>query len=329
MGGSSWSDDFYKDRVADRKATGTPTFAYDVAVKAGRVEKKTHDKLSPYNVNRESRDSVAHPNSVAIGVIFDVTGSMHGVPVQLQKKLPQLMGLLLRKGYVQDPQVLFGAVGDYIADKASLQVGQFESGLEMDEDITKILLEGGGGGGYEESYQNAMYFFARHTSIDCYEKRGKKGYLFVIGDEMPYAKSTKAELSALIGDTVQSDLKVEEIIREVQEKYHVFFIIPKGTSHFNDPKLKNRWSELLSPENVLMLEDPDAVCESIGLAIGLVEGTATGDTMARDLKDTGAKDGIVSVVASALDPLAKKTALAKTGTGNLPERKDAGATVRL
>jgi len=45
-------------------------------------------------------------------VLFDVTGSMGQVPRALQQKLPQLLGLLLRQGYVEHPQILFGAIGD-------------------------------------------------------------------------------------------------------------------------------------------------------------------------------------------------------------------------
>lgn len=46
-----------------------------------------------------------------------------------------------------------------------------------------------------ESYELAMYFMARHTSIDCYEKRGKRGYLFMIGDELAYPKVKRHESS--------------------------------------------------------------------------------------------------------------------------------------
>jgi hypothetical protein len=177
MGGSYWNDDFYKDRQAAKQATHTPTFAYDHAVKTGKVAAKAHDKMSPKGVTRESRDSAAHPNSVAIAFFFDVTGSMGGIPVDLQKQLPNLMGML-NKGVVADPQILFGAVGDYHSDRVALQVGQFESGVEMDDDLTRVFIEGGGGGQRppRESYQLALYFAARHTSIDCFEKRQKKGY---------------------------------------------------------------------------------------------------------------------------------------------------------
>jgi hypothetical protein len=316
MGGSCWSDDFYRDREDYRKKTGAKAFAYDHHVKTDPTAKRVvHDKLDPRGVTRESRDSDAHPDSVAIGVVFDVTGSMGGIPTQLQKKLPQLMGLLLRKGYVKDPQVLFGAVGDYFADRVPLQIGQFESGIEMDDDLGRLLLEGGGGGSFEESYQNALYFFARHTSIDCFEKRGKKGYLFLIGDEMPYAKATKTEIEKLIGDNLTGDLSVESVIEEAREKYHVFFIIPRGASHGTDPRLHKRWTDLVGAQNLLVLDDPDGVCEAIGLAIGLIEGTADADSIAVDLASTGTAAKTIDAVAAALDPLVKATALAKVDGG--------------
>ncbi len=328
MGGSSWSDDFYKDREEDRKRTGKKAFAYDHHVKHDPGAKKVvHPKMDPRGVTRESRDSDAHPRSNAIGVVFDVTGSMGGIPRQLQKKLPQLMGLLVRKGYIEDPQILFGAVGDFFADRVPLQIGQFESGIEMDDDLGRLLLEGGGGGSYEESYQNALYFFARHTEIDCWEKRRRKGFLFLIGDEMPYAKCTKNEVAKLIGDDLTRDLTVEEVIAEARERYHVFFVIPRGASHGADPKLERRWADLLGPQNVIMLEDPDGVCEAIGLAIGLIEGTAHADTMTADLTDAGVDAKTAAAVTTALDPLAKKTALAKVGRGDLRESKTASDAV--
>ena len=330
MGGSSWSDDFYKDREDHRARTGAKAFAYDHHVKTDpKAKRVVHDKLDPKGKTRESRDSDAHPSSVAIGVIFDVTGSMGGIPLVLQKKLPQLMGLLLRKGYVDDPQILFGAVGDFFADKAPLQIGQFESGIEMDDDLGRLLLEGGGGGTYEESYQNALYYFARHTSIDCFEKRGKKGFLFLIGDEMPYPRSTKAEIAKLIGDDLTADVPLETIVAEAREKYHVFFVIPRGASHGADPKLHERWAGLLGPQNVLMLDEPDGVCEAIGLAIGLCEGTATDDAIADDLASTGADAKTIAAVSAALEPLAKATRLARVDGGGRLASKGHGRSTAI
>jgi hypothetical protein len=313
MGSSSWSDDHYVSRTADRSRRGVDAFEYSDKIRSGQTAAKVHESLNPFGKNRESRDSEAHPESTAIAVIFDVTGSMHRVPHQMQKKLPKLMELLLQRGYIKDPQVLFGAVGDYYSDHGSIQIGQFESGIEMDNDLTNMWLEGGGGGSYEESYQNAIYFMAHHTSIDCLEKRNKKGYLFLIGDEKPYPKCTKAEIARLFGDDVPQDLPIKDVIAEAQKKYHIFFVIPSGTSHYSDPVLKKTWVDLLGGENVIMLQDPSLVCESIGLSIALIEGTA-GD-MAKDLEESGVSKDAISVVTGALDALAKsKASGVSTGT---------------
>jgi hypothetical protein len=141
-----------------------------------------------------------------------------------------------------------------------------------------------------------------------------KGYLFLIGDEMAYSHSTKEELQELIGDGAQHDASLEEIMTAVKEKWEVFFIIPKGTNHYSDPKLENFWKKHLG-QNVIKLEDPNAICEVIGATVGICEGTTTGDALAADLKDVGARDSIVHVATSSVDAIAKDRALANVGTG--------------
>ncbi len=327
MGGSSYSDDFYRDRVADRAARGVPTFSHDHDIKTGVAPMAVHDALNIRGKIRESRDSEAHPESVPIAVILDVTGSMARVPKIVQGKIPQLMGLLLRKGYVKDPQVLFGAVGDFFADRVPLQIGQFESGIEMDDDITKVVLEGGGGGQQTESYQDALYFFAHRVKTDAWEKRGKKGYLFLIGDERPFSKATKAELERLIGDGAPADVSTEDIVRAAQEKWHVFFFIVSGTSYATQAWLKETWTKLLDAEHVIAIDSADIICETIGTTIGLCEGAVTGDTIGSDLADTGATAATIASTKRAVDSLARSTALAPVGTGELPEKSGRSTAV--
>lgn len=305
MGGSYWSDDAYAARQNRRSATGSTAFTYDAHVRStGNVE--VHPQMNPYGVTRESRDSDAHPSSLAIAVIFDVTGSMGSVPRTLQTKLGALMRVLVQKGYVEHPQILFGAVGDAYCDQVPLQIGQFESGLEMDDELGKIYIEGGGGGQVYESYELAMYMMARHTSIDCYEKRGHKGYLFTIGDEHPYASINRKQVAAVIGDRLQADLPLPKLLAELHERYEHFHIIPTNTSHGGDKAIQQGWQKLLG-ERVLMLADEGAVCETVALAIGLSEGVVgslkdAGD----DLMASGYDDGAVATASAALVPYASK-----------------------
>lgn len=328
MGGSSYSDDHYVSRAADKSAKGIPTFAHTAAVASGSAPAKAHSKLDPKGVTREARDSDAHPQSVPIAVFFDVTGSMGKIPVLLQQKIPNLMSLLLKKAYIQDPQIMFGAVGDFFSDQAPLQVGQFESGVEMDDDLTNIYLEGNGGGQTKESYQNVFYFMARHTVSDAWEKRSRKGFLFIIGDEQTYDESRKEEIEHIFGDKIEGTLTTKQMIAECQERYHVFFIIPGHGSYGN--KFKEHWGEYVGAENVLLMPDEAAVCETIGVSIGLIEGTTDLHTMGDDMVSAGASPSVASVVTAGLTNLAKSTALAVPGSGSLPEslaRSDKSARV--
>lgn len=130
MGNSSYSHDDYVQRTAFRAANNIPTFAYSAKTAAAPLhDRKTHDTLNPVvfgkagKLVRESRDSTEHPNSVAIAVPFDVTGSMGGVPRIVQSKLSTLMSLLLKKNYCEDPQILVGAIGDSYCDRGLFRLG--------------------------------------------------------------------------------------------------------------------------------------------------------------------------------------------------------------
>jgi hypothetical protein len=278
MGSSHWSDEFYYDRAKVRAVTGVSAFAHHDAVSTGKAKREVHAKLNPMDVLRESRDSTAHPESLAIGVVLDVTGSMCHIPKIVQENLPKLLKSL--DGVVKDPQILFGAVGDATCDQVPLQVGQFESGIEMDDDLSRFWLEGGGGGNAGESYELALYFFARHTVTDCFEKRGKKGFLFIVGDEPPLDQVNPAEVKSLIGAKIDK-ITTEAIVKECQKKYNIFFLIPDGTSHAGEPRLQSRWASLLGPEHVIHF-NANETSAVIARQIGIVEGTAPKDVMPKD-----------------------------------------------
>lgn len=304
MGSSHWSTDAYHARKAYNAAAGRSDFGYtdDVLSSVPRSKWKVHETLDPKGVTvRESRDSDEHPESLAISVLFDVTGSMGRVPRVLQTKLPALFGLLLRKGYVEHPQILFGGIGDATCDRAPLQVGQFESGNELEEDLDNILLEGGGGGQVTESYELAMYFMARHTSMDCLEKRGRKGYLFLIGDEKAYGKVKAREVREVIGDDLAEDIPFPQILAELRRKFEVYFIMPSGSSHYTNDEVRGFWDTHMG-QNVIHLDDLGAVSETIAVTVGLAEEAIDLEEGLSDLADAGSDAG--GVVGKALRPLA-------------------------
>lgn len=303
MGSSSYSDGLYKSRAA-ATGTGASFFTHTKDVNSGRAAASVHEKLDPSKPNkagdriREALDSAEHPDSVPIAVLFDVTGSMGVVPKVITAKLPQLMAILLKKGYVTDPQILFGGIGDATCDRAPLQLGQFESGNELDEALSLIYLEGGGGGQATESYELALYYMARHVKLDSFDKRDKKGYLFIIGDERPYLEVNPTEVKAAIGDDLTEAIQTTAIVEEVKEKFEVFWIMPDGTTHFRDEAVVDPLAKLFG-ERFLKLQDPADVCETIAMTIGHCEGRSV-DDVAKDLADVGASASSIRSASTAL-----------------------------
>jgi hypothetical protein len=285
MGSGIWSTNVYDSAAHYRSATGASAFAY-----SDSGARRVHPDLDPLDATRESRDSDEHPESLAIAVLFDVTGSMLRVPRTLQTKLPDLLGLLRRKGYAAHPQIMFGAIGDATCDRAPLQVGQFESDNRMDDQLGKILLEGGGGGQKRESYELAMYFMARRTSIDCHDRRGRRGYLFIIGDEMPYEWVSRTIVKNVVGDRLPHSIELEDIVTELTAKYDVYYILPEGASYAGDPEVLASWRRLLG-QNVLELDDLGAVCETIALTVGLGEDAIDLGEGLKDLAELGSTAG--------------------------------------
>ena len=312
MGYTLWSDAHYRRHAAELAAAGRSAFGFDQDIREHRAAAGVHPLMDPArltNGRRESRDSTAHPTSRAVAVMFDVTGSMHTVPRILQKNLCRLFDLLVDKHYLTDPAILVGGIGDATCDVAPLQVGQFESGNEVEDDLGRLYLEGGGGGQKTESYELALYFLARKTAIDCWEKRQTKGYAFLIGDEMPYGRVKRKEVKYVFGDDLQADIPIQQIVAEVQKKYELFYILPNLTSYYDDPQVLPTWQKLLG-QNAFRLPDPAAISESIAATIGLAEGSARFDEIESDLQEAGASGKVAAAVSSALAAVGSAAAAA-------------------
>lgn len=233
------------------------------------TQKQCHALMNPKGLKvRECRDSADHPDTLGIVFALDVTGSMGDIPKLLAKQeLPNLMKLLTACG-VADPQLMFMAIGDANSDNAALQVGQFESTAElMDQWLTWSYLEGGGGGTGEESYELALYVAAQHTDMDNSVKRKKKGYIFITGDERPYPTVSRHQIEALIGEKLDEDIPIEEVIAAAAETYHIFFLIPDLGRR---KRCEARWRELLG-DNTICMESPADTCAVAAAIVGLTE----------------------------------------------------------
>lgn len=242
--------------------------------------------LDPKGVKiRESRDSTDNPNSTPIIVAIDVTGSMGMIADVLARKgLGTLFTEILDRKPITDPHLMFMAVGDANYDQAPLQVSQFEADNRIVEQLTQIYIEHGGGGNNFESYNLPWYFAANHTEHDSLIKRGRRGYLFTVGDEQAPEALSKFQIERFIGDNLEREQSSAEMLADAQRLYDVFHIIvQEGDYASKHPdKVFNTWTKMLG-QHVIRLADHTKLSETIVSTIEVVEG--------RDAKAVTAKFG--------------------------------------
>lgn len=325
MGAGSWDPGTYTRSTKSKITSGT-NYGYSSAQAAApAAARKAHVDLDPKRVAgkgsvvegqiiRESRDNDDHPMSVPVAVWFDETGSMGMVPRTVQTKLTTLFGLLLRKGYLEDPQVLIGAYGDTHSDRVPLQVSQFESDNRIDDALDNVYLEGYGGGNGGEDQALAWYYTAHHTATDAWEKREKKGYVFFIGDEITHTlrPDTVRKYIGVGGDDPVHPTDHKTLVSDLLSKWEAYvFVINNGSAH--NQRSVQFYTDLFGSERVLVVENEEAIAETIALTIGMAEGVIDLDDGVDDLKAAGASDSAIRQATNALALYKGRTNVVVTG----------------
>ena len=229
---------------------------------------------------REARDSADSPRSTPVILGFDVTASMGYLAKELAvNAVNAAVTSLLENKPIPDPQVLCAAVGDCKSDRSPLQVTQFEADIRIIKQLTGLAIEGGGGGNNGESYNLLWYFAARHTSADCTEKRGKKGYLFTIGDDVSHPQLSPGEIAAVFNDDVPYALTNEELLREAEKTYRTFHICLE-TGYDTQRAVFGFWRALM-PGRAAVLHKNDVGClaELLTAIITVSEGAPLNDAL--------------------------------------------------
>lgn len=225
------------------------------------------DSINPAKIKdgvREARDSDVNPNSTPIIFGLDFTGSMQDIPLRM---LTTDLGVMFREIFerkpVSDPQICFAGVGDVVMrDPAPFQVGQFEAGCtQLVESLKSFWLDGcaGGGNGYE-SYDLPYWFAAHHTITDAFQKRGKKGFLFTIGDEHPPEIVRAQDIQTVFGYTPQSDVSFADLIGKVRQQWIPYHIVIEHRGAL--PREMANWKKLLGA-NAILLTDYTKIGEVI------------------------------------------------------------------
>ncbi len=271
------------------------------------AQNNPHPRMLPLGVKlRECRDSPEHPESLGICFALDVSGSMGDIPRQLAtRELPRFMKILLDTGTLH-PQVLFTAFADARYDVTPLQVGQFEASAElMDQWLTLTCLEAvARGTSYTgplqggESYELALWFAAKHTAMDCWEKRQHKGYLIMTGDETGYPALPAETMQKTLGYDLGRDIPMAEVMAELRRTWTPFFLIPDHGRR----GVEGAWREHFG-NDVIVMASPDDTCAVSASLIALCEGQlADLDAVGRSLRDGGMAAERVKATVEALTP---------------------------
>ena len=265
MGTGAFTSSDWDSLTATRGITGKSL--YTDIYRSSSMKKYLNPKGITY---RESCDSADHPNATPIILGLDVTGSMGDLAATIAKEgLNTTMAELYDKQPVPDPHIMFMAIGDALCDYAPLQVSQFEADIRIAEQLMDIYFEGHGGGNGGESYLLAWYFAARHTKIDSFEKHGRKGFLFTIGDEPNHPRLTVRQVKEIFGDDIEADLTAEELLTEVSRQYEVFHLIVKdGQRRYRSV---DKWQKLLN-ERAMEVTDYTKIPEIIESTLEILNG---------------------------------------------------------
>lgn len=273
MGNSTW-DSNSRSTYATMSSVAKKASTYREVFKNTSIAKD----LDPKGVVlRESVDSEDHnPNSNAIIIALDITGSMGKMAHKIAHTgLGEIVELIIERAPVVDPHIMCAAVGDAYYDECPFQITQFEADIKIAQQLQEIYVEGRGGANGFESYNLPHYFAAKHTKIDCFDKRGNKGYLFTIGDELPPEELTKEHIKEIFGDDVQSNYSMKETLEMAQEQYHVFHL---NIEEQRGPRVKQAWVDLIG-KRCLSIDNCDHLPQIIVSAIQVSEGADIEDVI--------------------------------------------------
>jgi len=232
MGGGSWTAKAYVNHSTSVRGFATMDEFYKASTSQLYTVNKIKDMFVPMNVMRECCDSDEHKSTIPVILALDVTGSMGKTANYIAKHLDTIMKQLFDQ--VTDVEFCIMGIGDIDYDDAPIQIGQFESDIRIASQLENLYFERGGGGNSCESYTAAWYMAARHTKCDCWTRTnsgvfaGTKGIIITMGDEPLNMELRSARMTDLTGDKLQSNVKTQNLYKEVCEKWNVFHIAVDG-----------------------------------------------------------------------------------------------------
>ena len=159
--------------------------------------------------------------------------------------------ILLAEDAAVNAEIMVMAIGDLAYDNSPIQMSQFESDIRIAENLDKIYFENGGGGNDYESYTAAWYMGLNHCKLDCW-KRGKKGLIITMGDELINPHLPLKQLNRVTGDTNQKDIETSSLYKEASEKFDIYHICVESRSYPDQTEERKSFSKVIGDQHALV-----------------------------------------------------------------------------
>lgn len=309
MGGFSYDRDDYG---SSSSSSWSSSNSYD----SGNKSNNAYSSYASSRMGARTLDDTMTPthriksnSKHPIIIVLDVTGSNTTLAKIVYDKMPMFYGQIEQKGYLDDFDICFIAVGDAKTDYYPLQVGNFAKGIEIDTYLEKIVLEGSGGGNGGESYELAAYYLTHYMDLPD----GAKPIVFFQGDESTHGAPDKRYVEKLGMEWNGDTGDVWKTLRKLCDD-NVYMMLGKYGGTYWDESCEDHWKRLLADEHVVRVNEEKAIIDLILGIISMVSQTRDLDSYKVDMLDRGQTAGRIEDVTSSLKNLS--TALAVVNVQN-------------
>jgi hypothetical protein len=225
---------------------------------------------------------------------FDETGSMDTLPKIIWDKWPGIVGQVVAREYLPDPEMSISAIGDIRSDDSAVQICDFSPLRNLDKWLKRIHFEKNGGGQGSESYEMNAYYYANF----CDMPNAELPIYLVTGDEACVPQLYERDLEEHFGGK-HKDTTAKKVFADLLGKFkgNVFriqrYYAGRGREDWSQSKIVSQWESFIGKERIIHLpqgKEGDLAIGDITLGVyAIVSGARTlkqylGDMSNRDLE---------------------------------------------
>ncbi len=310
MGGGSYDRDVYSESSSSSWGDSSRFGTSKESERAMGQNQEMDISLSPVG-----KVIVSHTKNPII-VVLDVTGSNKAFAKVVYDKMPMFYGQIEQQGYLDDFDICFCAVGDAEYDKYPVQITDFAKGIEIDNWLKKVVLEGKGGPFGEESYEAMAYYLLKNFEFD----EDANPIVFFIGDEICYSSLTYSDQRSL-GIYETKDTKA--IFNELCDKLHnnVFMLLNKACGKCWEQYIIDDWENMLPSQHTIQIQEEKSIVDLMLGIIALCSHSRTLEGYIDDMEQREQTEARRKNVKTSLEDLSKEL-LPAIVIGDIPKAEE-------